>query len=247
MDTTTTLGYWNVDAASDTKAIYGRFARGFDMPTNRKVMYFNIDNTFFNNSPLNGSYPVCISVTHLDKGGGGFTIYYDAISSTDKVAKSITCNNTLKWITDTVMLADAYFGNRASHSSDFYIKSNNNSSTDPSKNIIFSHVELAKMPASGMRHANNTKNVEAISPITLLVQPNPSHGLTHVTFKVERNITCILTLADMNGKILLQQKSTGTGKDEQTSINVTNIISGMYTLTITDEKNNKKTISFLKD
>ena len=134
----TSTGYWNVDAPSDTNAIYGRFARSISKANGKDALYFDVDNAFFNNAPVNGKYPVSIDVTYLDKGTGSFILYYDSQTKTDKVALRVTCTNSGKWKKASITLADAYMGNRALHNSDFYIKSTTVA------NVIFSVVELAK-------------------------------------------------------------------------------------------------------
>src|SRR5207344_3262624 len=58
--------------------------------------------------------------------------------SIDKASVTVTCGNTKTWKKATIVLTDAYFGNRGTRGSDFYIKSAN------SANVIFSVVELSR-------------------------------------------------------------------------------------------------------
>ncbi|HRI20515.1 MAG TPA: hypothetical protein PLA68_06155, partial [Panacibacter sp.] len=133
----TSIGYWNVQSI-DTNSMYGRFARGFDIANGKDAMYFDVDSVFLNNAPVNGQYPITIDITYLDNGTGSWKLFYDAQSSESKSLANITCTNTGLWKKVSFLITDAYFGNRAINSADFYIKSTN------SQNVIFSVVELAR-------------------------------------------------------------------------------------------------------
>ena len=135
----TSAGYWNVDAPADSTSMYGKYARGFNILLGRTALYFDVDSLFLNKAPLNGSYPVSIDITYLDKGTGGFKLYYDSKNGgVNKQSIIIVCSNSGKWKTASITLYDAYFGNRASNGSDFYIRALN------AQNVIFSVVELSR-------------------------------------------------------------------------------------------------------
>lgn len=136
---TTSIGYWNVSSAN-SNSIYGRFARGFAIEKNKTALYFDLDNGFLGNRALNGAYPVTIEITYLDYGTGSWQLYYDSKSYKDKLAYTVNCTNTNLWKKKTITLADAYFGNRASSGSDFYIRN----TAGNTKNVIFSMVELSR-------------------------------------------------------------------------------------------------------
>ncbi|MEP6845815.1 MAG: hypothetical protein ABI861_07415, partial [Panacibacter sp.] len=150
----TSVGYWNVNASSDSNAIYGKFARGINAKSTKNVLYFDVDSLFLNKAPVNGSYPVVIDITYLDSGNGGFSLYYDAISSADKKSITVSATNSGVWKKASVTLYDTYFGNRAANNSDFYIKASNN------QNVLFSIVELAR-PDS----ANPRVGLSALGPL----------------------------------------------------------------------------------
>lgn len=136
----TSVGYWNVSASAEPNSMYGKYARAFDVASGKNTFYFDVDKSFLRNAPLNGAYSATISITYLDKGTGGFKLYYDSKNGgTDKLGLTVNCGNTNKWLTATVTLNDAYFGNRALSASDFYFKS-----TSTTENVIFSHVELSR-------------------------------------------------------------------------------------------------------
>ncbi|MEO8117315.1 MAG: beta-galactosidase, partial [Bacteroidota bacterium] len=134
----TSAGYWNVQSTDSATTVYGRFARGFDLAKNKDGLYFTMDSAFMQNQPLNAQYPVTLDIIYLDKGNGAWKLLYDATDSTDKEALSVQCNNTGYWKTASVTLYDAYFGQRASHQSDFYIKNNG------TENVMFELVEFAR-------------------------------------------------------------------------------------------------------
>lgn len=133
----TSIGYWNVQSG-DKNAMFGRFARGFDLAHGKDALYFDVDDVFLHNAPLKSQYPVMIDITYLDKGTGQFRLYYDAQDSSNKPSATITCTNTGLWKKASVTLNDAYFGNRGTNASDFSIRNSGNS------DIIFAVVELTR-------------------------------------------------------------------------------------------------------
>lgn len=137
----TSAGYWNVNP-ENVEAIYGRFARGFDLAKGKDALYFDLDDGFLRNTALNGKYPVTIEVTYYDFGTGSWQLYYDAQSNSNKASANFTCGNTKTWKKAKIVLSDAYFENRGIRGSDFYIKSSN------SANVIFSVVELSRQQPS---------------------------------------------------------------------------------------------------
>ena len=178
---TTSAGYWNVVALSDSNSMHGRFARGFDLTNGKNALYFDVASAFLRYAPLNGAYPVTIDITYLDNGTGSFCLYYDSqTGGTDKASTSVTCTNTGKWKKFSVTLNDAYFGNRATRASDFYIKSTN------SQNVIFSLVELSRPNSS-------------LSNIGLFASPLPSF-----------DTICINSTSVANSSLLQGQFLNGT-------------------------------------
>lgn len=138
----TSIGYWNVQSA-DLNTIYGKYARSFDVVHGKTAMYFDVDDAFLNYAALNSAYPVMIEVTYLDKGTGSWQLFYDSKSNSNKGSITVTCANTMQWKKASITLNDAYFGNRSTNSSDFYIKSVNN------QDVIFTVVELSRTGTAG--------------------------------------------------------------------------------------------------
>lgn len=133
----TSVGLWNIPS-SDTNTIYGRFGRGFELESNKDALYFNIEDLFLNNAPVNGQYEVTIEITYLDKGFGSWQLFYDQLEEENKPSIQLTCNNTGQWLKAAITINDGYFGNRGLRGSDFYIKSTGN------ENVIFTLVELSR-------------------------------------------------------------------------------------------------------
>lgn len=133
----TSSGYWNVSSAQPN-TIYGRFARGFDIAKGKNGLYFDVDDAFLHNAPLDGAYPVMVEITYLDKGTGKFQLFYDAKGDNNKASIEVSCANTNTWIKKSVTLNDAYLGNGSINSSDFYIKNTG------SENVIFTLVEFSR-------------------------------------------------------------------------------------------------------
>jgi PKD-like domain/SprB repeat/Secretion system C-terminal sorting domain len=134
----TSLGFWNIDAPTEPNSIHGKFARGISTLTNKDALYFDVDSLFFNKTALNAAYPVIIDISYLDSGTGGFSLFYDAQTATDKQSIIVPLTNSGVWKKASITLYDAYFGNRASHASDFYVKAGNN------QTVLFSLVELSR-------------------------------------------------------------------------------------------------------
>ncbi len=81
----TSAGYWNVDDA-DSLAMYGRYARGFDVANNKNALYFDVDDNFLRNARLKGAYPVTIEITYFDSGNGSWSLFYDAVKGSNKAS-----------------------------------------------------------------------------------------------------------------------------------------------------------------
>jgi hypothetical protein len=133
----TSAGYWNVDD-KDSTVIFGRYARGFDIANNKNALYFDVDDNFLRNTPLNGAYPVTIQITYFDSGYGSWKLYYDAVGNRNQASVKVTCANTGKWKQSKIVLSQANFGNKSINNSDFYIQNTGN------QNVIFSMVELSR-------------------------------------------------------------------------------------------------------
>ncbi|HEY2727896.1 MAG TPA: T9SS type A sorting domain-containing protein, partial [Parafilimonas sp.] len=139
----TSAGYWNVDAAHPD-AMYGRFARGFDVANGKNDLYFDVENDFLGNVALRGAYPVTIEITYYDSGTGSWQLCYNAVGvgNLNKTCSPVTCTDTKTWKKAVFVLSDARFANKGERNSDFYIKNVGSS------NVIFSTVELSKPPQS---------------------------------------------------------------------------------------------------
>jgi hypothetical protein len=161
----TSAGYWNVNSA-DSNSMYGRYARGFDIANNKTGLYFDVEDNFLRNAPLNGAYPTTIEVTYLDSGYGSWQLFYDAVGNNNKASITVTCTNTQKWIKAQVTLTDANFGNGSVNNSDFYIK---NTGT---QNVIFSVVELSRAQLADSGFITTSLNRFDTVCVNSVVSPN---------------------------------------------------------------------------
>ncbi len=205
----TSAGYWNVQS-DNPNSRYGKFARGFDVLNDKKALYFDVENAFLSDAPLNGNYAVTIEITYLDNGGGGWQLYYDGKNSSNAASIQVICGNTNTWKKATVTLNNAYFNNRGTNSSDFSIKSTNN------KNVIFSIVELSRPKnfASSSSFASTiTTDQSALithqSSTDLVISPNPVINDFSVQLKDNSAITQVVVY-NQAGQLLLQRKTSGT-------------------------------------
>lgn len=199
----TSVGYWNIQSA-DANSLYGKYGRAFDVANKKKTLLFDVDDAFLSNAPLNGKYSVTIEVTYLDKGKGGWQLYYDAIGKSNKSSISVSCNNTSQWKKATVTLNDAYFGNKGKQGSDFYIKS-----TSKSENVIFSVIELSR-PANfaSQKIANSiaAENIQLKTTVDkLIVNPNPVSNNFYIQSKNNETINQV-NIYNTAGQLVLQKK-----------------------------------------
>lgn len=114
----TSQGLWRVGSLSQP---YGRFARRTDAAGGKQTLFFDIDDRFFFDKPLNGAYPVTVRVVYLDQGSDTWALKYDAIDNPEQTAITVTKTNSGLWRETTVVLDDAYFGNRAPRQSDLLL------------------------------------------------------------------------------------------------------------------------------
>jgi hypothetical protein len=208
----TSAGYWNV-ASDDTKTMYGRFARGFDFTKKKNALYFDVDDAFLNNKALKGSYDITIEITYLDNGGGAFRLYYDAKTSGNKLATSVTCGNTNKWKKVSVTLSDAYFANRGYNKSDFFIVGTNN------KNVIFSVIELSRpknferlSQLKGIAESssqNDAHSIKVTKDNGLFVHPNPVQDGFSVQLR-DNSIITDVEVYNQDGRLLLRRRTSAT-------------------------------------
>jgi len=131
----TSQGYWRQGSKDQP---YGRFARGFRYAAGKNDMDFDIDDDFFFDQPLDGEYAVTVNVIYLDEGTGTWALDYDAQGNPAKRACTVTKTGSGQWKTKSVVLTDAYFGNRCPHGTDLMLVN-----TDD-KDDIFHIVEITR-------------------------------------------------------------------------------------------------------
>ncbi|HXL58079.1 MAG TPA: T9SS type A sorting domain-containing protein, partial [Chitinophagaceae bacterium] len=240
----TSAGYWNVQSAH-AKSMYGRFARGFDLANDKNALYFDVDNAFLNNAPLDAQYPVMIEVTYLDKGTGKWKLFYDAQNSTNKASIIVTCNNSGLWKKASITLTDAYFGNRGIKGSDFYIKSMN------AEDVIFSVVELTRSKpgsssntglflTSALSAEIQADNAKIIQPKEIMVYPNPVKDIAYLSFEASDEYKYTVELSDITGKLLLQKTDIAQKGLNRVALNVNQYAGGLYIVTLKNDKGERK-------
>lgn len=206
----TSAGYWNIESA-DLNSMYGKFGRGFDVANNKKGLYFNLEDAFLSNTALNGKYSITIEVTYLDKGTGGWQLYYDALNGNDQSSISVSCKNSNEWKKATVTLSDAYFGNRGPNASDFSIRSTSNN-----QNVIFSVIELSRPSNFASKKTSAITNSDVsitgdesyTNDTKLSVTPNPASSLFYVQTKNNEAIK-LLIVYNQAGQVMLQKQVSG--------------------------------------
>lgn len=209
----TSVGYWNIQSA-DANSMYGKYGRGFDVVNSKKALYFDVENAFLSNTALNGEYSITIEITYLDKGTGGWQLYYDAQTGADKSSVSVSCGNTNQWKKETITLNNAYFGNRGPNASDFSLRS-----TNSSQNVIFSVIELARPSNFASKRSKSTALTSVNNALEktssaaedndqLIVSPNPVSAQFYVQTKDNQPIKQVL-IYNLAGQLILQKQVSG--------------------------------------
>lgn len=161
----TSVGLWRVGGEiNQSTPVYARFARGFDNAGGKNTMYFDINDKFFANAPLNGAYPVTLRVIYYDSGTGKWALKYDAVGNSRKTAYTVTKTNSGTWKEKSVTLNDAYFGNRCPNSSDLMLASVDNNDD------IFHLIEIAR--DTGAPSAGFTSSATQLSCKRSLLTPD---------------------------------------------------------------------------
>jgi hypothetical protein len=117
---TTSQGLWRVGPKDQP---YGRFARRFDNASGKNAMYFDIDDRFFFEQPLEAAYPITIRVVYLDEGVGRWALQYDARDDRRKTALVVDKLNSGRWKEAAITIDDGYFGGRGERTSDLSLVS----------------------------------------------------------------------------------------------------------------------------
>ncbi len=112
----TSVGWWHV---RPQESIYGRFARGFDVETDRTEMFFRLDRSFFRDNEV--PHKVVVTVTYLDQGQGQWALCYNNGLSKAEAGR-VRCQNSSGWETIIFHLDDAYFNRGLERGSDMTIK-----------------------------------------------------------------------------------------------------------------------------
>lgn len=128
----TSIGWWHV---SPKKSIYSRFARSFDVKSNKNSLHFDLDDEF---TPTSGKTKLKVKIIWLDKGYGKWALLYDAKNNPDKQAFTIENNNTGEWLEKSIIINDAFLKNRGMNGSDFTLKNLSD------ENTIFHLIEVEK-------------------------------------------------------------------------------------------------------
>jgi PKD repeat protein len=134
---------YNQDGGTSVVVMGGRECRSFvEFPSGGSYMYFAVHNDFI----YAAKTPVAITVEYNAKGKGAFWIEYDSTDPTPpfegayKPTKYVRVDAGGLWRNTTIVLPDAYFGNRQKFGLDFRIARSN----DPGYNLCISRVTVKK-------------------------------------------------------------------------------------------------------
>ncbi|CAN5501137.1 hypothetical protein BH10BAC2_BH10BAC2_28630 [soil metagenome] len=153
----TSVGFWNVESANKND-MYGKYARGFDLAKGKDALYFDVEDAFFNNTPLNSKKPFIVDIIYLDNSYGSWQLFYDGADDADKPSIQVKGTNSKLWKRASITIHDGYLGNRGNNGADFYIKSTG------TENVIFSTVELRR-PYDGELTGLSASKIPAFSTV----------------------------------------------------------------------------------
>jgi len=162
---TTSKGIWRVRGPlTTTSDPYDRFARRSDHASANDTMYFDINDNLL---PSLGQR-VQLNVTYLDRGTGQFRLVYDAASSAQKTAFTVTKMNTDTWKTQSIEVTDWRFGNRGTNGSDLQLVNLPTDTANPE--TIFHGIEVIKQAdvsvgIIGQGTVTGRNNAAAFTPI----------------------------------------------------------------------------------
>lgn len=132
----TSQGLWRVGSKNQ---MYGRFARRFDNASGKDNMYFDIDDRFFFNQPLNSQYPVKVRVVYFDQGTGKWSLKYDGqAGNCSQTALTVTKTGSETWKEKIINIPDGYFMNRCPNNTDLVLSSLDN------EDDIFHMIEITR-------------------------------------------------------------------------------------------------------
>ena len=127
-------GYWRIGSIEQP---YGRYARGFDNQHGKNHIYLDVDDRMFDEQSEDEGKSVSIRVVYFDEGFGTWELYYDSIHSETPVrALEVSKTNTGEWQEKTIIVEDAFFGNRGPFGADLFL------SNKDTENDIFHMVDI---------------------------------------------------------------------------------------------------------
>ncbi len=84
----------------------------------------------------------------------------------------------------------------------------------------------------GSAIAELDKNTEQTPSTNISIAPNPSHGIITVTYQANTANNIRLSVYDKTGRVLFSQKDQAVKGKNTYSLNLSNLINGMYNLQI---------------
>lgn len=112
-------GYWRVGSKEEP---FGRFARGFDLKSGKDRIYLDVEDRMFDEASLKGKETVKIRVVYYDGGTGKWGLFYDSTRGPKpQLAFEVENGNSGTWKEKTILVKDAYFGNRGPKGSDIML------------------------------------------------------------------------------------------------------------------------------
>ena len=88
------------------------------------------------------------------------------------------------------------------------------------------------------RIAGTGDDAASISAVT--TYPNPSSGQFHVSFDCEKDQSCLISVYDLSGRMVMEQNISAVQGNNIVDINATSLISGMYLMRLSGDGFNEQ-------
>jgi Secretion system C-terminal sorting domain len=188
-------------------------------------IYFNVDSSFIRGGINN----VQIKVTYLDNFAGNWWIEYDAAGSQVYQATTPIINsNNNGWKTVTFNINNAGFMDRQNGNMDFRIYNGGNSDIS----VRFVRVIKNNNPALSI----NEGKINSIEN-DIAIYPNPTNSILNIESEIEFSE---IMITDLLGKLIIEKKGAFT------SIDVKNLVNGVYFVSLKAKNGQQLNSKFIK-
>ena len=151
-------------------------------------------------------------------------------------------NNTYKWFKNGALVStitgDSTF--TPTSSGDYNVEVTNSVATE-----LTLRSDTVSINAFEIVAQNNSDAVQANDKTNFSIYPNPAKATATISFNETGN--CILRLTDVSGRVVQTKTIVGTKGRHTVQLDVSKYAKGVYLVTITNEKNERRTLQLNKE